>query len=144
MTNQISNGSGLLWKPGTRSPSVEFADCKKLQSQEPDTFALLTLQDHFKTSDDRFEYTVYRSRFGFSVGRKKKAIVEHASMGGSQNYTAMGAEKQETSLTFHANNIVRIFERMEKNLENLTSSLDNLIYCLCAENNIDREKVIKQ
>jgi hypothetical protein len=35
-------------------------------------------------------------------------------------------------------------DRMERKLENLTNSLDNLIYCLCAETNIDREKITKQ
>lgn len=129
-------GTLTLWKPGTRNTAIEFADCKKLQSQEPETFALLTLQDHFKTSDDRFEYTVYISRFGFSVGRKKKQV----------SSVSVGEESPEISLTSHTNTIAVIFDRMEKRLENLTNSLDNLIYCLCAntEMGIDKEKIIKQ
>jgi hypothetical protein len=157
MSNQITNG--LLWKPG-KSGNIEFCgNWKRLQENEPATAALIfghESHEGFETQDSEYSYKIYRSQYGYSVGRRKKQVFipDKAVKVASTTTAPKTKEDKDHDFDLFDDALRTVIARMDdqlKRLDNITNSVDNLIYYLSESNSHTdtaadsiREKIIKQ
>lgn len=58
-----------VWRPG-RNGGIEFGNIKLLETQEPNTYKLITWIEGFETNDHNYHYKVGKSKFGLWISRK--------------------------------------------------------------------------
>lgn len=66
-----ATAKGPLWKPSNRSNGIEFlSNWKRLQHEDPATYALIKQENGFITQDSEHEYKVGLSQYGLWCSRR--------------------------------------------------------------------------
>ncbi|MDQ6863479.1 MAG: hypothetical protein M3044_06615 [Thermoproteota archaeon] len=141
MTQQVTE----LWKKGNRGNNIEFAaSLKRIEKEEPGTYKLLTFTEGFTCEDSNYIYRLGKSKWGLWLSRSplqttsttvnQQPLQQEPMMINVDSKPPARPDLKQAALDIQELGLTAV-------IKELTTSINNLIYCWSASTEQERQEV---